>query len=464
MGRAGATAALTLFAIAAAEAAHFMLGCYEGGPIQATIFANIALETVCVATPIIYYSRYIIEKLTLVASRAPLARDELAAIADRAEGSSRAKSAFIANMSHELRTPLNAIMGFAEVMKDQHLGPVHNPRYLSYAADIHASGRHLLGIINDILDLSKIEAGKMTLECAEEFALGPTVEAAVTILAALAEKFGVSIETDTGHGPPLCRRTYGAADRHQSHRQRDQIHAARRTRATGADAEEWRIRRAVDTGVGMSEEDIARALTPFGRVSNAMSRKHNDTGLGLRLAKAMLELHGGKDGNLQRSRARDVQVMLNFRRRPRRRPARRGRLGAARRLLARALLLDERARTKNGNSVQRDERQRQREGADHVGRGEDRRDRENTDNRVAPHRAKPRARHDSHAPQQRQQHRHLEGEPESEDQGHHEVEILADLGLELDADLAGTRLASRSRGRSGWRRAASHRARRPRRR
>ena len=78
-------------------------------------------------------------------------------------------------MSHELRTPLNAIMGFSEVMKDQHMGPVNNPRYLAYARDIHVSGRYLLGIINDILDLSKIEAGKMTLESAEEFELTPTV-------------------------------------------------------------------------------------------------------------------------------------------------------------------------------------------------------------------------------------------------------------------------------------------------
>ena len=86
----------------------------------------------------------------------------LAFAVDEAELANRAKSSFLANMSHELRTPLNAILGFSEVMKDQHLGPVHNPRYLSYAADIHASGRHLLAIINDVLDLAKIEAGKMT--------------------------------------------------------------------------------------------------------------------------------------------------------------------------------------------------------------------------------------------------------------------------------------------------------------
>src|SRR6202041_2491715 len=100
---------------------------------------------------------------------------ELALARDTADRANRAKSAFLANMSHELRTPLNAIMGFSEMMKDQHLGPVHNPRYLAYAGDIHASGRYLLGIINDILDLSKIEAGKMSLDNAEEFSVADTV-------------------------------------------------------------------------------------------------------------------------------------------------------------------------------------------------------------------------------------------------------------------------------------------------
>jgi signal transduction histidine kinase len=117
----------------------------------------------------------------------------LAITAEQAEQANRAKSAFLANMSHELRTPLNAIMGFSEVMKDQHLGPVQNPRYLAYAGDIHASGRYLLGIINDILDLSKIEAGKMSLEQAEEFPLRQALEGSLAICNTLGEKFGVRL-------------------------------------------------------------------------------------------------------------------------------------------------------------------------------------------------------------------------------------------------------------------------------
>src|ERR1019366_9258209 len=112
-------------------------------------------------------------------------------------------SAFLANMSHELRTPLNAIMGFSEVMKDEHLGPLQNPRYLAYAGDIHASGRYLLGIINDILDLSKIEAGKMSLDSAEEFSLAATIKSSVEMVEGLGEKFGVPIAMEVP--PPQVR-------------------------------------------------------------------------------------------------------------------------------------------------------------------------------------------------------------------------------------------------------------------
>ena len=110
--------------------------------------------------------------------------DAFFASVEQAQEANRAKSAFLANMSHELRTPLNAIMGFSEVMMDQHLGPINNARYLSYSADIHASGRHLLGIINDVLDLAKIESGKMSLDDAEEFALAPSLS---TVLVKVSE-------------------------------------------------------------------------------------------------------------------------------------------------------------------------------------------------------------------------------------------------------------------------------------
>ena len=113
---------------------------------------NLVIEMTCVILPMILYARSVISQLK--ASRAELKRlsRRLEVAAEQAHHANRAKSAFLTNISHELRTPLNAIMGFSEVMKDQHMGPVNNPRYLAYAKDIHASGRYLLGIINDILD------------------------------------------------------------------------------------------------------------------------------------------------------------------------------------------------------------------------------------------------------------------------------------------------------------------------
>ena len=194
-----------------------------------------------VAAPLIFYSRRVIAQLARAARQLAEMSRRLAITAEQAEQANRAKSAFLANMSHELRTPLNAIMGFSEVMKDQHLGPVHNPRYLSYAGDIHASGRYLLGIINDILDLSKIEAGKMSLDSAEEFPLRPALAGLARHLAGLGEKFGVRVACE-------CRRTkcalvgggtHGAPDRDQPGRQRDQIHARRAARVDAERARRW---------------------------------------------------------------------------------------------------------------------------------------------------------------------------------------------------------------------------------
>jgi signal transduction histidine kinase len=218
--------------------------------------------------------------------------------AEQAEQANRAKSAFLANMSHELRTPLNAIMGFSEVMKEQHLGPMNNARYLAYAGDILASGRYLLGIINDILDLSKIEAGKMTVENAEEFPLCQALEGSLAICTALGEKFGVTIESRL---PPENVRIL-AVERMVRQIMINLVGNAIKFTPAGGKVQVgsgpmldggYSIT-VQDSGIGMSEQDIIKALTPFGQVENKMTATHNGTGLGLPLAKAMLELHDGR--------------------------------------------------------------------------------------------------------------------------------------------------------------------------
>ena len=190
LGRFGSTAALTAMAVGAAVPLHFLVRTLEGLPVRPIAMVNLAFEIVLVAAPIIFYARDVIARLKT--SRAILddMSRRLKGSVEQAQQANRAKSAFLANMSHELRTPLNANMGFSEIMMDQHLGPLDNPRYVAYSADIHASGRYLLGIINDILDLSKIEAGKMSLESAEGFQLRQAVEGSLSICRTLSENSG----------------------------------------------------------------------------------------------------------------------------------------------------------------------------------------------------------------------------------------------------------------------------------
>jgi signal transduction histidine kinase len=213
-----------------------------------------------------------------------------------AETASRAKSEFLANMSHELRTPLNAILGFAEIIRDKLLGPIGDHRYSDYAEDIHSSGTHLLRIINDILDLSKVEAGR--LELVEDVVEIEEILKAVSVL--LRERLtraGLGFEIDVPPGPCLVR-----ADE----RKLKQIlmnllsNAVKFTPAGGEislrlERSEGRIVIEVrDSGIGIATEDIACAMSPFGQVDSRLSRRYEGTGLGLPLAKALTELHGGK--------------------------------------------------------------------------------------------------------------------------------------------------------------------------
>ena len=174
---------------------------------------------------------------------------------------------------------------------------MQNVRYLGYAGDIHASGTYLLGIINDILDLSKIEAGKMSLDSATEFPLCQALDASLGMVTALGEKFGVRLVAEL---PPDSVRLVAVE------RMIRQIlinllgNAIKFTPAGGSvtlgggHTEDGGYALTVkDSGIGMTEAEIAQALMPFGQVENKMTATHNGTGLGLPLAKAMVELHGG---------------------------------------------------------------------------------------------------------------------------------------------------------------------------
>jgi cell cycle sensor histidine kinase DivJ len=214
---------------------------------------------------------------------------------DHAESASRAKSRFLASMSHELRTPLNAIIGFSDMMRSEVFGPLGSPRYAEYAELIRNSGMHLVDLISDLLDMSKIEAGKMTID-ARLVDLKPLFEECVGMVSGAAEKEGVELRVEIAEGTPAIM-----ADRRALKQSLINLlsNAIKFTLSEGrvvlsARAEGGNLwLRVADTGVGIPEKDLHRIGRPFEQVEGDMQRLHKGTGLGLSLVKALAELHGG---------------------------------------------------------------------------------------------------------------------------------------------------------------------------
>ena len=214
----------------------------------------------------------------------------------RAKAADRAKSEFLAAMSHELRTPLNAIIGFSEIIKEEVLGPVGSVKYREYSSDIHESGQHLLSLINDILDLSKIESGTDELQ-EDMIEIPEIVRSALMLVGERAEQGGIKLELDLPDQLPALR-----ADE----RKLKQIlvnllsNAIKFTDAGGAvTLRAWcrmdsgYVFQIADTGIGIAPEDIPKALSHFGQVDGDLNRQYEGTGLGLPLTKALVEQHGG---------------------------------------------------------------------------------------------------------------------------------------------------------------------------
>ncbi len=223
---------------------------------------------------------------------------ELAVLAAKevAELANHSKTEFLANMSHELRTPLNAIIGFSQLMADEVLGPLGNAKYTGYARDICNSAEHLLGIINDILDVSKLEAGKFELE-EEMIDITQITRNLLHFVADRASALEVTIETDIENDLPRLR-----ADA----RKLKQILLNLVTNALKFSQPGSRVTlrarthngaiilEVVDRGIGMDETEVTTAITRFGQVASTWNRKHAGTGLGLPLAIGLVELHDGK--------------------------------------------------------------------------------------------------------------------------------------------------------------------------
>lgn len=216
---------------------------------------------------------------------------------EQAEDANRAKSDFLANMSHELRTPLNAILGFSQVLLDEMMGPLGNAKYREYCRDIVLSGEHLLALINDILDMAKVESGKMTLD-EEWIDLNESLEAALLLVRERAANNRITLSKKLPDPSPAL---WGDMRRLRQV-WINLISNAVKFTPQGGSVEircslqaDGQLEIAVsDTGIGIADEDIERVQQPFAQVATALSRSHEGTGLGLSLSRSLVDLHGGE--------------------------------------------------------------------------------------------------------------------------------------------------------------------------
>lgn len=212
-----------------------------------------------------------------------------------AEQASISKSRFLAAMSHELRTPLNAVMGFSELIEQETYGPLGDPQYVEYASLIRSSGEHLLTIIDDVLDMSRIEAGK--LELAEE--IFSPIEMAIRCVKTLSTQASDKSVTLSIDHPADLPDLYADPGKMRQVIFNLLSNAVKFTPAGGTielrmrDTDEEFILAVIDNGIGIDAKDLSRVLEPFVQADNGLQRQYNGTGLGLPLTKSLVELHAG---------------------------------------------------------------------------------------------------------------------------------------------------------------------------
>jgi len=223
--------------------------------------------------------------------------EEMRRAKEEAELANRAKSEFLALMSHELRTPLNAVIGFAELIKGEMFGPMQNERYLEYISVIHASGQHLLELINDILDLSKIEAGRYAL-MESSIDIREAFDEVLPFLSDRMRLAGLKLDVKIPQSLPMLwadrRAIKQIALKLLSTSAKFTPEGGRVTVDVSTNSDGAIVMRFSDTGIGIAPEHIAKVLEPFGQAENTLARRHEGTGLGLPLVKALIELHGGE--------------------------------------------------------------------------------------------------------------------------------------------------------------------------
>jgi two-component system cell cycle sensor histidine kinase PleC len=234
------------------------------------------------------------EALELQARQLVDLAEQYATEKDRAEDANRIKSEFLANMSHELRTPLNAIIGFSEIMRSGMFGGLGSPKYNEYCGDIHDSGTYLLGVINDVLDMSRIEAGRFRLNT-EDLLLDDLIEEALRVATAQAEARSLRLTSEiqknirfTGDRRALRQILINLL----SNAAKFTLNGGRitfRARVVGGAV----VLTIGDTGIGIPKTALSKIGRPFEQVQNQFTKSHRGSGLGLAITRSLIELHGG---------------------------------------------------------------------------------------------------------------------------------------------------------------------------
>ena len=299
--------------ISTARAAAAFLPATEVPPPSTMLSTAVVVLAVTVVTVLVlgmaHATAIIDARLAVSANR----EADLREASSRAELANRAKSEFLASMSHELRTPLNAIIGFSEMMNAEMFGGLGSERYRDYINDIHASGVHLLSLINDLLDLSKAEADK--LELRETYVdLAAAINHSLRMITSRANAAGVEVTSDLPKDLPLL----WADERRLTQIILNLLTNAVKFTPHGGKARigaEWRPTGLAiivdDTGIGIAPEDIPRVVIPFVQVGDLYSRPQEGSGLGLPLSKRLVELHGGSLA-LDSERGRGTTVTVLF--------------------------------------------------------------------------------------------------------------------------------------------------------
>jgi len=234
------------------------------------------------------------------------------------ECANRTKSDFLANMSHELRTPLNAIIGFSNILRTEMFGPMANAKQHEYIEDIHHSGEHLLELINDILDVSALEAGKLQLN-EEPLDLCAVIELTWRLVGTRAEDKGVQLRqnvpstlswlhADERRVKQILLNLLTNAIKFTPNGGEVLLIAQCHTNRNGARTISLSVS---DTGIGMNEDDVAKAMSQFGQVDNVFSRTEEGTGLGLPLTKGLVELHDGHM-EIESEKGQGTRITVHF--------------------------------------------------------------------------------------------------------------------------------------------------------